>query len=705
MMGRSRVAGCDLGKASASFATGTVESDGSVKFDEPLHVLHEGKPFEAFERWYRENSIGECAALGVTGLYAAEIVAPALVLPEDSCQEAALAGDDQLPGSLNLVSVGARGYGVLSRQLEAGGRHRFQYLENDKCSSGTGENIHKMASRFGLTLPEADKLALEASGSVPITARCSVFAKSEMTHYANQGKEASELFHGYFASVARNTFALLTRNRVPGPVYLIGGCARLEAFRQAFEALVGEPVEALPGFLTAEAMGAARLAAEQTADGRVTSLPDDPAALVRKRDKRLTVLEPAAGWRDRVTMQPAPAAADDWAERPSVLGLDLGSTGAKAVLVDLSTGEPLLDVYDRTRGNPVDASRRLVRSILDRGIPNVRAVGLTGSGREAVATLLSAVFPESGRVIVLNEIVAHAKGAVRSDPDGGRDLSVIEIGGQDAKYIRISGGRIVESDMNKACSAGTGSFLEEQAQFYDVRDIERFVALARDAKRPPDLGQMCTVYVADAGAEALKDGFELADIFAGFQYSIIHNYLNRVMGQRTLAPKIFFQGKPASNPSLAWTLAAVTGREITVPANPGATGALGIALCTIDELAQDDLARATPMDLSQVLGAEIVDRTEFQCRDKSCQTLCPIERTTISVGRKRSVAVSGGACPKFEVAVGTRTKLEKDAPNPFDQRAALLDELDCELPGRPICCDPHDGRARRTPAVAGHAGP
>ena len=163
------------------------------------------------------------------------------------------------------------------------------------------------------------------------------------------------------------------------------------------------------------------------------------------------------------------------------------------MLTSIETGVPLLDVYDRTKGNPVDAARRLASAILEMGQPDIRAVGLTGSGREAVATLARTVFPDSkpvmGKVSVLNEIVAHATAAILCDPDQGNDMSIIEIGGQDAKYTRISGGRIIESDMNKACSAGTGSFLEEQANCYDVRDIEHFVQMARDAKRPPDLGR------------------------------------------------------------------------------------------------------------------------------------------------------------------------------------------------------------------------
>ena len=86
--------------------------------------------------------------------------------------------------------------------------------------------------------------------------------------------------------------------------------------------------------------------------------------------------------------------------------------------------------------------------------------------------MVRAAFPEAAdRIVTLNEIVAHATAAIRCDERGGESMSVVEIGGQDAKFIQIEGGRIVESDMNKACSAGTGSFLEEQSLFYGVEDI------------------------------------------------------------------------------------------------------------------------------------------------------------------------------------------------------------------------------------------
>ncbi len=690
-----KVAGCDLGKASVGFITATVGKDGTVEIEGSGYKLHEGDPMGLFKAWYRDNDIASCAALAATGVYADELREPALILPEESCQEAALEMSPDLKGALNLVSIGARGYGALSRKPAedggAGSKYHYQYLENDKCSSGTGENIQKIADRFGLGIEEADRAAQAADEGIPITARCSVFAKSEMTHFANQGKATGDLFKGYFGSVARNTHSLLARNRVDGPVYLMGGPARIESFRQAFEEMLGEDVKVPPLAECFEAVGAAAIAAEQARKSTLTPLPAEAEALIAESESNFQVREPASGWRGQVTMMAEPEVPAGAAETPTILGLDLGSTGAKAVLTSIETGDIVLDVYDSTRGNPVDAARRLVKTILGRTNPDVRAIGVTGSGREAVATLLRAVYPDNDNIIVLNEIVAHATGAARCDVDDGADLSVIEIGGQDAKYIRVQGGRIVESDMNKACSAGTGSFLEEQATIYDVDDIQDFIDLASSAKRPPDLGMMCTVFVADAAALAIKEGFGRDDIFAGFQYSVIHNYLNRVMGQRTLGARVFFQGKPASNPSLAWTLAAVTGREIVVPPNPGAMGAWGIGLCANKELGQDALNAASGLDLSGILEAEITARTEFRCRDAKCQTLCPIERTTIKVGDQSRQAVSGGACPKFEVSTKSQPKLAKEAPNPFEQREALIDSF---IP------EPGDGPSLAIPAVS-----
>ncbi|MBU0996029.1 MAG: hypothetical protein KJ737_26335 [Proteobacteria bacterium] len=698
-----RFAGCDLGKASASFVILGIDERGNSTVESTDYEIHEGKPFDVFFNWYKRKRVWECQGLGATGVYVEDFISPALVFPGEGCQEAVLENDSSFPETLNLINIGACGYSALTREpvkqtpnvSSDATKHSFNkkfqtwFVENEKCSSGTGENVQKIAGRFGIGIDEADTLAMQAYNQIPITARCSVFAKSEMTHYANQGKDKRELFAGYFNSLARNSSGLLKLNRVKGPVYLIGGCARICSFVNALEEQLEEKIIIPENFLGFEALGAALLASQDKSGAAKSVLPENPSELVKKHQAKFTALKPAYQWRDNVAILDAPSVRHNWEKVPTILGLDLGSTGAKAVLTDINTKAAVFDVYDTTRGNPVDAARRLVDAILRKGNPDIRAIGVTGSGREAVGILLRAVFPDAcDRMIILNEIVAHATSAMHLDSDKGDDLTVIEIGGQDAKYIRLSGGRIVESDMNKACSAGTGSFLAEQAACYDILDMDEFIGMASAADSPPDLGMICTVFVADSGAEALKEGFSLGDVFAGFQYSIIHNYLNRVMGQRTFGRKIFFQGKPATNPSLAWTLAAVTEREITVPPNPGAMGAWGIGMCAIDSLKK---IPSQQIHIGKILEADVVGRSEFPCADKDCQTLCPIERTTIMVGEAAHKILSGGACSKYEVLSQTFPKLSKDAPDPFMERERLLSSYDGDWKGKRIIGIPEVG--------------
>jgi activator of 2-hydroxyglutaryl-CoA dehydratase len=190
--GTYRIAGCDLGKSAAKFVVGLVSPDGQLSIEKTDLVEHDGRPMDAFRDWYLREDVASCNALGATGLHAEELAAPVLAgLPEGACLQAALP-HVMSDGPLNLLSIGARGHAVLARSVDG----RFQFLQNDKCSSGTGETMVKIAGRFGLSIEEADGAALAADESLPITSRCSVFAKSEMTHFGNQGRSPDALFRG-----------------------------------------------------------------------------------------------------------------------------------------------------------------------------------------------------------------------------------------------------------------------------------------------------------------------------------------------------------------------------------------------------------------------------------------------------------------------------------------------------------------------------
>ena len=680
--------GVDLGKVTTSIAVGELRDDGELRLLEARAERHLGDPFRPFLDLYRRLDVSRLAGIAGTGIYGERLGAPALGgVPEEIAQEQAAAW--LYPeGPLNVVRVGGGGYSVLTRDEQG----RVRYEANERCSAGTGETVEGLCARLGRSLEDAVALAEASPDGVTVTSRCAVFAKSELTHFANQGESHGRIFRGLFDGVARNIHSLYDKSKIDGPVVLVGHGALIGPIAAGVARLSEAPVDVAEHAGVFEALGALRLAARQASeDGAAgaagaavgpAGFPADGEGLVRSARGRIGRLEPAGEgpgsvMRLVVRREPSPGSGS-----PAVLGLDLGSTGAKAVVVDLDSGDVLASVYRRTEGNPVEAAQALTAEVTEMAPNPVVAVGLTGSGRDAAATVFRAAFPElGGRLIVQNEIVAHATAAAGLDPDGGRSLSIVEIGGQDAKFINVENGRVVDADMNRVCSAGTGSFLEEQAIAHGVHDIVEFGRLAALSDGPPDLGQTCTVFVADVAAEALGDGFTRDDIFAGLQHSVVRNYRSRVMGQRRLLDRVFFQGKPATDPSLARTLAAVLEREVVVPDDPGAMGAIGIALLAGRTAEGIRAQRAgppvalTPIDLTRVLEARVAGRREFQCKDRDCQNLCRLELAEIDVGGTVEKIVSGGQCPKYDAVSVTGEKLPKDAPNPYRERDELLERL------------------------------
>ena len=144
----------------------------------------------------------------------------------------------------------------------------------------------------------------------------------------------------------------------------------------------------------------------------------------------------------------------------------------------------------------------------------VKGVGTTGSGRHLIGDLV-------GADVIVNEITAHARAAVFADPEVD---TIFEIGGQDSKYVHLAGGFVDDFTMNKACAAGTGSFLEEQAEKLGISIVQDFSKLALAAKAPVDCGEQCTVFMESEVVRHQQSGVELGDITAGLAYSIATNY-------------------------------------------------------------------------------------------------------------------------------------------------------------------------------------
>jgi predicted CoA-substrate-specific enzyme activase len=302
------------------------------------------------------------------------------------------------------------------------------------------------------------------------------------------------------------------------------------------------------------------------------------------------------------------------------LGIDIGSVSTNLVVTDVD-GRLLKEIYLPTQGRPIE--------VVDRGLKeieaelgtwlDIRGVGTTGSGRELIGEMV-------GADTVNDEITAHKTGAMHVCQQMGMEPvdTIFEIGGQDSKFIRIEKGVVVDFTMNEACAAGTGSFLEEQAEKLGISIKEEFARLALASANPARLGERCTVFMERDVTGMLLKGAEVGDLAAGVAYSVALNYLNRVVRGRKIGKVIFFQGGTAYNDAVAAAFSQILGKQIVVPPHNGVIGAIGMALIARDLMkSAGHPTRFRGYDLNRV---QFTAR-DFVCR--ACSNYCDMKEFTI----------------------------------------------------------------------------
>ena len=612
---------------------------------------------------------------GVTGAAVTGRLSRQVALSRVPPKQALAAGHRFFHGAdpATLVTIGSHGFSVL--ELRPGGAEVQR--ENSRCAQGTGNFLRQLVERFGLSVEEAAELAAGVGEAAPLGGRCPVILKTDMTHLANKGEGKDRILAGLLDAICENVQVLVKPRVAPRRVFLGGGVARSARVRENFRGFLERGgMELVPADperqLLLEAVGAALSASEHGL--RVPRLDE---VLLPARDASLERVPALADALARVKRMPPSPPALAAEARDAVLGFDVGSTGSKAVLLDAASGELLWESYLRTNGDPVGAAQALTKDLLASPAARhrVRGFGATGSGREIVGSLLATCYGGAG-VFVLNEIAAHAAGALHHDP---RVDTIFEIGGQDAKYIRLSGGRVVDAAMNEACSAGTGSFIEEQGRRFE--GIESVVQLGKEALAADcgvALGQHCSIFMAEIIDEAVATGVPRERIVAGIYDSVIANYLNRVKGSRSVGDVVFCQGMPFASDALAAAVARQTGAEVVVPPNPGTVGALGIALLAAEALGE----AAAALDPARFLEARVERKDQFVCSSvQGCGgagNKCRIDRLTTVVAGERQRFTWGGGCSLWDKGT-KKKKLPDRAPDPFRARADAVREVAAEV--------------------------
>ncbi|HNT28964.1 MAG TPA: acyl-CoA dehydratase activase, partial [bacterium] len=421
-----------------------------------------------------------------------------------------------------------------------------------------------------------------------------------------------------------------------------------------------------------EAYGAAIAARER---GRALPAAD----LLRPRaQSEHGLYRPLATARDQVTYHQAHRGS----VKPGheyILGIDGGSTTTKAALIDRETLELTAAHYGRTHGDPVGALKECLRRIREQcgGVrPSITLAATTGSSRELLGVFV-------GTDGVYNEIIAHATGTAHFAAEVD---TLFEIGGQDAKYVLLNNGVPIDYAMNEACSAGTGSFLEESAAGdLDIGRAEDIGPIALEARAPLKFGEHCSAFINSDIRKAIQEGSERADIVAGLVFSIVSNYLNRVVGNRTIGDRIALQGGVAKNPAVPLAFAQLLGKHITVPPDPELMGSFGVARLARRKN-EDGLLPEGTFDLDTLIEKDIVNHGEFVCR--ACDNYCTIRN--LEAGGKRYPF--GGRCSKY---TGARRRTSFDESSIADHVAWRTEQhFSTQVP------DPAS-LTRRSPAVVG----
>lgn len=312
------------------------------------------------------------------------------------------------------------------------------------------------------------------------------------------------------------------------------------------------------------------------------------------------------------------------------LGIDVGSATTKLALLD-GSNRILASTYLRTRGNPVDMIKQGLKEIGER-MPveaEICGVATTGSGRALAGVMV-------GADLVKNEITAHAVAAMSYVPDV---QTVFEIGGQDSKIIMIRGGVVIDFGMNSVCAAGTGSFLEHQAERLNIR-IEDFGDYALRSKAPARIAGRCTVFAESDMVHKQQMGYPIDDIIYGLCQALVRNYLNNVALGKDIRRKMVFQGGVAFNKGILRAFNENFHTEVHVPPHNELMGAIGAAMLVCEEM-EDNSHRTNFRGFG-------VSQTEFQASSfvcKACPNLCEISQ--ISANGK-VLARWGGRCDMWE---------------------------------------------------------
>jgi len=591
--------GIDLGSKTLKIIIGNND-----EIEKSIVREHFSAPLQTIEEIdNNQASIRNTAARGIiTGCYQHILANCKEFIPIDWTIPVVKYCAEYFPEIQFIIDIGATSLSLL--EIKEGKFHRFQ--TNSLCASGTGSFLDQQMKRMNLTHSDVERI--QPTRRIPsIASRCAVFAKSDLIHRQQEGYTREELWNGLVRGMAESCYAMLLRGTpISGKALIIGGLVRNSLFCFYFSNLFKNDkiiIPEEPETFIARCSFYYLQSVQYSVNESITLSNRKDISL----EKRLSFL-PNTNKLDNVKQHYDRYDNEiniDKSVKNSHLnvyfGVDVGSTSTKAAVRNAESGDLLFNIYRKTAGNPIHAYQQLLKGIreyckTEKLELSVQGMGTTGSGRKIVAAF-------AGADIVINEITAHLEGVLREHPEV---KTVFEIGGQDSKYIRVEDGWMQDASMNYICAAGTGSFLEEQAQELDI-DLEDFERLSSGVAAPK-MNDRCTVFMELDARKLLVDGYSKSEVVTSLLHAVCRNYLHRVVQNRPIEEPILFLGATARNRGLVESFQNILRKKIHTSKHSHIMGALGVT---------EILLREKPESVSSFKGWNL-DNCTFKVQERYC---------------------------------------------------------------------------------------
>ena len=517
---------------------------------------------------------------------------------------------------------------------------------NGTCAGGTGAFLDQMASLLHTDTAGLNELAKDYTTVYPIASRCGVFAKTDVQPLINEGAKKSDIAISIFQAVVNQTISGLACGRpIRGNIAFLGGPLNyLSELRKRFIETLGKNIKEAITPTDAHLLVAKGAALD--------SLNRNPIS-AQKLKSKITVLRNS---KDTTSKPLAPlfsidAEYDAFKERHAkakvkrrslegfsgdcFIGIDAGSTTTKLAIID-KEGYLLHSIYRNNEGDPLKSVMDMLKEVYEilPKTAKIRFSGVTGYGEKLIQTALNVDLSEI-------ETIAHYRAASEFMPNV---TSIVDIGGQDMKYIKLKNGAIDNIMLNEACSSGCGSFIETFAKSLNL-SIEEFVESALMSRTPVDLGSRCTVFMNSKIKQSQKEGYSVGDISAGLSISVIKNAIQKVMKIRdpeTLGDHIVVQGGTFYNDAVLRSFELIVGKEVVRPDIAGLMGAYGVAL-----LSKEQYEANLDMDYTSTLASldelNNLDIKITHTRCNGCENHCKL---TINKFNNGKVYVSGNRCER-----------------------------------------------------------